>query len=188
MRLLPGSTIGLFATLSSILVMVYFVFAIWIEKPFDLGMMFEGGQKIPKETYPIIMLTIWATLQGMKSEWRPDEGGPGKFWYWEDKVTAYGMLIFMIATLVLCFSKSATLTFLIVVIAFLIQAILDALRSRRRGSRAGHALLDPSMTVAPVEREVLFRLKPRYVVVGPDGQDMDVDPRMITMVRNTPPT
>ena len=187
-----GTMVSLFATLTSIVVVLYFVVTFWYGRVLDIGFKVANGNPIPPETYPIILLSAWTLLQRAKAHWRPRDGNSGRFWYWEDKATAYGMSIFMGATLVWSLATGSNLTFIVVLLAFFAQAIGDAMMNGRHSyesdqSAAGNALLDPTVNVAPVERDVLVRLKPRYVVVGPDGKDVDVDPRMITMVQNTPP-
>jgi len=125
-----GSLVSAIATATTLMVLGFFVFTVWQNTPLDFKWEIDK-KSVPPESYPILLLTAWSLLQRAKAHMRPRTGGLGTFWEGEDKYEAWLMVMFMLATLVYAFATNSSLTYLLVLMAFLIQAFGDALMNGR---------------------------------------------------------
>ena len=125
MKKFGGTLVALLATLVTVAVVVYFRETFWLGNTLDLGLSFQG-LPIPPESYPILIFAVWSQLQRAKAHVRPRDGAYGKFWWWEDLLEAFGMVVYLAVTLFQAFITGNSPTFVIILFAFLVQAIFDA--------------------------------------------------------------
>ncbi len=125
LQVFQGSLIAAAASLATLIVFAYFAYTFWLANVVDLEWVIKG-QKIPPESYPILLLSAWSILQRAKAHLRPREGGYGTFWRREDLAEAGGMALFMGVTFVWALATATGLTFVLVLLAFFGQACADA--------------------------------------------------------------
>ncbi|MEY4747532.1 MAG: hypothetical protein RLZZ416_581 [Candidatus Parcubacteria bacterium] len=125
-----GSLVAIFATLTTAIVATYFTYTFWMGQVLSYDWSIQG-KVVPPESYPMVLLSVWSLLQRAKAHWRPREGAYGKFWSGEDLVEAFAMAIFTGVTLVWALATQTNLSFIVVMLAFLVTAIGDAVLNGR---------------------------------------------------------
>ncbi len=125
-------------------VIIYWWSVFWISSPPDFNLM-VSGQKIPPESYAIILLTAWSLSQRAMANWRPQEGTLGAVFWWLDLITSLGVAGFLGLTFFKAIMSGTNLTFLLVLGAFVMQAIGDILLNGRHRYE-GDAAADPAHT------------------------------------------
>ncbi len=135
---LLGMMVSLIAILIASAVVVYFYYVFWLVRAPDYQLSI-GAQVIPPETYPYILLTAFVLSQRAMSIWRPQTGTLGEVFWWIDLITSFFVAAFLGFTFFKAVVTGSNLTFLIVLGAFLIQAIGDILLNGRTKYGVGEA-------------------------------------------------
>ncbi len=123
-----GTLVSLMATAMSAAIIAFFIYTFWMGRVVDMGWQI-GGQPVPPETYPFILLVLWTILQREKAHTRPRDEAWGKFWWWEDLIEAIFMVFFFAVTLALAITTGTNLTFILVLLGFFAMAAHDAYRN-----------------------------------------------------------
>lgn len=111
----------------AIVVVGYWYDVFWLKHKPDLNWVW-GGDKVPPETYPVILLSFWTLSQRMVANWRPEIPAA----WWIDFATSLAVAAFLAVTFVYAIATQTNVTFLIVLGAFVIQGIGDTLLNGRR--------------------------------------------------------
>lgn len=149
-------------------VVVYFHFVFWLNRTMDFNQV-SGLDQIPAETYPFILYTMWTLSQRAMSHWRPREGALGRAFWWLDLGSSVVVFIYLAATLVQAISSGNNFTFIIVLIAFTVQAFFDSLLNGRHLYGASEVA---ESLVMPVKRMDGAGI----LVAGNAGRDINIYP------------
>jgi len=107
-------------------VIFYFYLVSWLGQAPDYNLV-VGGQKIPPESYPILLLSLWTLAQRANAHWGigTQSGRLGDFFWWEDLLEAGAVAVFIGITIFYTLKSGANMTFIIVLFAFFAQVLGD---------------------------------------------------------------
>ncbi len=145
MQAFRGTVLSVAALVASAAVALYLLHTFWWGNVLDFGWVVKS-RPIPAESYPIILLTIWSVLQRAKAHWRPHGGASGRFWAGEDLVESAAMALFIVVTFVWALATGTNTTFVIVLLAFLVQSVFDLLMNGRHRYEAETGTGAPAAT------------------------------------------
>jgi hypothetical protein len=139
-----GVVVAIIADLWSVVVAVYLIWTFALGNTIDYEWV-TRGQKVPPESYPLLLLAIWVVLQHAKSRLRPKEGVLGLFFYYEDLGVAVFMALFISGVGIYAVMNGFNLTFALTILAFLIVGVADMLfgGTRGRNPRSEYAGVTP---------------------------------------------
>jgi hypothetical protein len=149
-------------------VVVYFHFVFWLGRALDFNLV-AGGQPIPAETYPFILYTAWTLSQRAMSHWRPKDGALGRAFWWLDLGSSVIVFVYMMATLVQAIASGNNLSFIIVLVAFTMQAFFDTLLNGRHLYAASEAVESFIMPARRMDGAGIL-------VAGNAGRDINIFP------------
>lgn len=122
-----GTMIWILSAASSIFVLYYFYLVMTGQPPdFKLAV---GGKQIPPEVYPILLLSIWTLLQRANAN-----SGIGiyhetnrfaRVCFWEDVLEQALVILFLVFAIGKMLTTETSMTFIVVLAAFLLQAVGD---------------------------------------------------------------
>lgn len=124
-------------------VVIYWWSVFWNHTPPDFNLLVHG-QKIPAETYPILLLTFWSLSQRGMAHWQPQHGTLGAVFWWLDLVSSLLVAAFLGFTFFKAIIGGQNLTFLLVLGAYVVQGVGDiVLNGRHLYGAAGESAVMP---------------------------------------------
>lgn len=127
-----GVVVAIIADLWSLIVAAYIIWTFGLGNKLDYEWVIRG-EKVPPESYPLLLLAIWVVLQHAKSRLRPKDGGLGAFYYYQDLGVAVFMALLIAGVGIYAVLNGHSYTYALTILAFLIVGVSDMLFGGTRG-------------------------------------------------------